>query len=64
MVISLSLVLLFAIVTVVLIRGGTLKAGPAVVAILFGFFLAQTAMQDDINSFLTEITRTISAIGT
>ncbi|MQY15103.1 hypothetical protein SRB5_52810 [Streptomyces sp. RB5] len=64
MVISLSLVLLFAIITVVLIRGGSLKPGPGVVAVLFGFFLAQTTAQDDINHFLTQISDTISSIGT
>ncbi|MFE2379044.1 hypothetical protein [Streptomyces sp. NPDC059398] len=40
MAISLSVVLLLAIVLVVLIRGGSIKAGPAIVAMLFGFFLA------------------------
>jgi Ni/Co efflux regulator RcnB len=45
--ISLSVVLLLAIILVVLIRGGSLKAGPAVVAVLFGFFLASTGMADD-----------------
>ncbi|MEV6110678.1 hypothetical protein AB0M28_39165 [Streptomyces sp. NPDC051940] len=64
MVISLSLVLLFAIVLFVLIRGKSIKPGPAVVAVLFGFFLAQTTARDDINDFLNQITETISAIGT
>ncbi|MFF5502224.1 hypothetical protein ACF1E9_03740 [Streptomyces roseolus] len=62
MAISLSVVLLLAIVLVVLIRGGSLKAGPAVVAVLFGFFLASTGMADDIQRFLNSITQTISAI--
>ncbi|GGR30171.1 hypothetical protein [Streptomyces roseolus] len=62
MTISLSVVLLLAIVLVVLIRGGSLKAGPAVVAVLFGFFLASTGMADDIERFLNSITQTISAI--
>ncbi|MFE5797996.1 hypothetical protein ACFQ8C_36190 [Streptomyces sp. NPDC056503] len=62
MAISLSAVLLLGIVLVVLIRGGSLKAGPAVVAVLFGFFLASTGMADDIERFLNSITQTISAI--
>ncbi|MEU2545576.1 hypothetical protein ACH4MA_18960 [Streptomyces roseolus] len=62
MAISLSVVLLLGIVLVVLIRGGSLKAGPAVVAVLFGFFLASTGMADDIERFLNSITQTISAI--
>ncbi|MER5735163.1 MULTISPECIES: hypothetical protein [Streptomyces] len=62
MAISFSAVLLLGIVLVVLIRGGSLKAGPAVVAVLFGFFLAFTGMADDIQRFLNSISQTISAI--
>jgi hypothetical protein len=60
--ISLSVVLLLAIVLVVLVRGGSLKAGPAVVAVLFGFFLASTGMADDIQRFLNSIAETINSI--
>jgi hypothetical protein len=60
--ISLSVVLLLAIILVVLIRGGSLKAGPAVVAVLFGFFLASTGMADDIQRFLNSIAETINSI--
>ncbi|NML49085.1 hypothetical protein HHL19_01745 [Streptomyces sp. R302] len=62
MAISLSVVLLLGIVLVVLIRGGSLKGGPAVVAVLFGFFLASTGMADDIERFLNSVTQTISAV--
>ena len=62
MVLSLSVVLLLGIVLVVLVRGGSLKAGPAVVAALFGFFLASTGMADDIQRFLDSITQTVSSI--
>ncbi|MDI3423815.1 hypothetical protein [Streptomyces luteolus] len=62
MAISLSVVLLLAIILVVLIRGGSLKAGPAVVAILFGFFLASTGMADDIQRFLDSIAETLNSI--
>lgn len=62
MAISLSVVLLLAIILVVLIRGGNLKAGPAVVAVLFGFFLASTGMADDIQRFLNSIAETINSI--
>nr|WP_206324571.1 MULTISPECIES: hypothetical protein [unclassified Streptomyces] len=57
-----SVVLLLGIVLVVLIRGGSLKGGPAVVAVLFGFFLASTGMADDIERFLNSVTQTISAV--
>ena len=62
MAISLSVVLMLGIVLVVLIRGGTIKPGPAVVAILFGFFLASTGMADDIQRFLNSIADTINEI--
>ncbi|GAA1922617.1 hypothetical protein GCM10009837_54840 [Streptomyces durmitorensis] len=60
--ISLSVVLLLAIILIVLIRGGSIKAGPAVVAVLFGFFLASTGMAPSINRFLNEVAETINSI--
>jgi hypothetical protein len=60
--ISLSVVLLLGIVLVVLIRGGSLKAGPAIVAMLFGFFLASTGMADDIQRFLDSVASMINSI--
>ncbi|MHC0433045.1 hypothetical protein ACX6XY_23155 [Streptomyces sp. O3] len=62
MAISLSVVLLLAIILVVLIRGGSLKAGPAIVAALFGFFLASTDMAPSVNRFLNSIAETINEI--
>jgi hypothetical protein len=55
-------VLLLAIILVVMIRAGNIKAGPAVVAVLFGFFLASTGMADDIQRFLDSIAQTINEI--
>ncbi|MFD5032038.1 hypothetical protein ACFVWX_25910 [Streptomyces sp. NPDC058220] len=62
MAISLSVVVLLAVILVVLIRGGSLKAGPAVVAVLFGFFLASTNMAPSVNRFLNSIADTVSQI--
>ncbi|MFE9449368.1 hypothetical protein [Streptomyces sp. NPDC006739] len=62
MAISLSVVVLLAIILVVLIRGKSIKAGPAIVAVLFGFFLASSGMAPSINRFLTSIADTISRI--
>ncbi|GLX52377.1 hypothetical protein Shyhy01_53270 [Streptomyces hygroscopicus subsp. hygroscopicus] len=53
---------MLAIVLVVLIRGGSIKPGPAIVAILFGFFLASTGMAPSINRFLTSIADSIDSI--
>ncbi|WP_051717178.1 hypothetical protein [Streptomyces megasporus] len=62
MAISLSVVLLLAVIMIVLIRGGSLKAGPALVAILFGFFLASTGMAPAINRFLNSLAESINQI--
>lgn len=62
MAISLSVVVLLAIVLVVLIRGGSIKAGPAIVAVLFGFFLASTGIAPSISRFLDSIAETIKQI--
>ncbi|MER5254113.1 MULTISPECIES: hypothetical protein [unclassified Streptomyces] len=62
MAISLSVVLLLAIILIVLIRGGSIKTGPAIVAVLFGFFLASTGMAPSINRFLNEVAETINSI--
>ncbi|AWI28811.1 hypothetical protein AB0K47_23960 [Streptomyces tirandamycinicus] len=62
MAISLSVVLLLAIILVVMIRGGSLKAGPAIVAALFGFFLASSGMAPSINNFLNSLADSINAI--
>ena len=62
MVISLSAALLLAIVLVVMIRSKSIKVGPAIVAALFGFFLASTNMAPDINRFLNSVADTINQI--
>jgi hypothetical protein len=56
------MVLLFAVILVVMIRGGSIKAGPAIVAVLFGFFLASTGMAPSINRFMDSIADTINQI--
>ncbi|WP_326690386.1 MULTISPECIES: hypothetical protein [unclassified Streptomyces] len=62
MAISLSVVLMLGVILVVMIRGKSIKAGPAVVAVLFGFFLASTGMAPSINRFLNSIADTINQI--
>ncbi|MFF9273909.1 hypothetical protein [Streptomyces griseosporeus] len=62
MAISLSVVLLLAIILVVMIRSGSIKAGPAIVAVLFGFFLASTGMAPSIQRFLDSIAQSINSI--
>jgi hypothetical protein len=60
--ISLSVVLLLAIILVVMIRGGSIKAGPAIVAALFGFFLASTGVAPSIQRFLNSVADTVNNI--
>lgn len=61
--ISLSVVVLLAVVLVVMIKGGSLKPGPAIVAVLFGFFLAASGAAPPINDFLSSVMQTINNIG-
>jgi hypothetical protein len=61
--ISLSVVLLLAVVLVVMIKGGSLKPGPAIVAALFGFFLAASGAAPPINDFLQSVASTINNLG-
>ncbi|GGR89853.1 MULTISPECIES: hypothetical protein [Streptomyces] len=56
------MVLLFAVILVVMIRSGSIKPGPAIVAVLFGFFLASTGMAPSINRFMNSVADTINQI--
>ncbi|MFJ2278876.1 hypothetical protein ACIOEZ_32530 [Streptomyces sp. NPDC087866] len=62
MAISLSAILLLAIVLVILNRSSRLRVGPAIAAILFGFFLASTGMAPAINRFLNAVADTVGQI--
>ncbi|GAA4679328.1 hypothetical protein GCM10023347_37330 [Streptomyces chumphonensis] len=62
MAISLSVVLLLAIILVVMIRAGSIKTGPAIVAALLGFFLASSGMAPTIQNFLDSVARSINSI--
>jgi hypothetical protein len=60
--ISLSVVLLLAVILVVMIKGGSMKPGAAIVAVLFGFFLASTGMAPSINRFMNSLADMINQI--
>ncbi|UGY91422.1 hypothetical protein [Streptomyces gobiensis] len=62
MAISLSVVLMLAVILVVMIRSGSIKPGPAIVAALFGFFLASTGMAPSIRKFLDSVAQSIDKI--
>ncbi|WP_329128331.1 hypothetical protein OG727_21345 [Streptomyces caniferus] len=59
MALTIPLVLLFGVVLALLIRYKALGAGAAVVAILFGFYLASTDARHTINQLTTAIAHTI-----
>ncbi|MDX3750184.1 hypothetical protein [Streptomyces sp. AK08-02] len=62
MALSISFVVLLGIVVVVLIRNKSVKPGPAIVCVLFGFFLASTSMAPSINRFMTGVADMIGQI--
>ncbi|MDB1086718.1 hypothetical protein PJ985_03950 [Streptomyces sp. ACA25] len=62
MIIQFSLVLLLGVVLFVMIRGGSIKWGPAIVAILFGFSLAFTGAADPIQNFLESISDSLGSV--
>ncbi|MFF7091750.1 hypothetical protein ACFY9A_05040 [Streptomyces rubradiris] len=62
MALSISFVLLLGIVVIVLIRSKAVKPGPAIVCVLFGFFLASTSMAPSITQFMTSVADMIEQI--
>ncbi|WP_326799392.1 hypothetical protein OG946_31790 [Streptomyces sp. NBC_01808] len=64
MAISLSVVLMMGIILIVLIRSGSVKAGPAITAVLSGFLPASTGSGPELQDFLDEMAESISAPGT
>lgn len=62
MALSISFVVLLGVVVVVLIRGKSVKSGPAIVCVLFGFFLASTSLAPSINRFMTGVADMIGQI--
>lgn len=61
--ITFSLALLFGVILFFMIRGGAMKWGPAVVAILFGFSLASTGASEPIQDFLDSVTGSVEEVG-
>ncbi|MFG2463346.1 hypothetical protein ACGFWE_40725 [Streptomyces sp. NPDC048523] len=62
MAISISAVVLLGIVTFVLIRGGSVRPGPALACAGFGFFLASTSAAPFITDATSTVTGWISTI--
>ncbi|MFB7649321.1 hypothetical protein ACFC0S_16315 [Streptomyces sp. NPDC056084] len=62
MALSVSIIVLLAIILVALMRSGSLKTGPAIAAVLFGFSLASTGMAPTIHQALKSGATAIAAI--
>ncbi|MGI5349038.1 hypothetical protein ACQEU8_12710 [Streptomyces sp. CA-250714] len=55
MALSISAVVLLAIIVVLLVRKSGLKAGHAVICVLLGFYLASSSMAPTINDLTTNV---------
>ncbi|MFG2676904.1 hypothetical protein [Streptomyces sp. NPDC048445] len=62
MAVSISAVVLLAIVVLVLVRGGSLRLLPALACVGFGFFLASTGAAALITDAIGTVTGLISSI--
>ncbi|MFD5673021.1 hypothetical protein [Streptomyces sp. NPDC127040] len=62
MAISISAVVLLAVLVVLFVKKSGLKAGHAVVCILLGFYLASSSMAPAISDAVTNVARLISGI--
>ncbi|MBR7839754.1 DUF2304 domain-containing protein [Actinospica durhamensis] len=62
MTLSLPVVLLFGVVMFLLIRKGGMKLSHALVAAIFGFYLASTTLATQINSLDTTIANLIDSV--
>lgn len=60
MAITLSLVVILGLLLALLLRYKSLGVGAAVVAVLFGFYLANTGARHTINDLMTALTHAIS----
>ncbi|MFF0042581.1 hypothetical protein ACFYRG_41325 [Streptomyces mirabilis] len=55
MAVTISLALLFGLLLIVLIRSGSLKAGGAFLAVMFGFYLASTGASHTVNALMSAV---------
>ncbi|MFF3242318.1 hypothetical protein ACFYWY_00970 [Streptomyces sp. NPDC002870] len=62
MAVSISAVVLLAVIVFLLIRKGGLKAGHAIVCVLLGFYLASSSIAPTISEATTSLARMIGGI--
>lgn len=62
MILSLPVVLLFGVLMFLLVRKGGLKLSHALIAMVFGFYLASTTIAPQINSLDSTIANLIDSV--
>lgn len=62
MAVSISAVVLLAVITFLLIKKGGLNTGHAIVCILFGFYLASSSVAPTISQAVASIAQMISGV--
>ncbi|MFB7995036.1 hypothetical protein ACFC4G_19760 [Streptomyces sp. NPDC056002] len=62
MALSISAVVLFAIIVFILIRKSGLKAGHAIICVLLGFYLASSSIAPTISEITTNVAGMIGGI--
>lgn len=62
MAVSISAVVLLAVLVILFVKKGGLKAGHAVVCVLLGFYLASSSMAPAISEVTTNVASLISGI--
>ncbi|THA41002.1 hypothetical protein [Streptomyces sp. A1547] len=62
MAVSISAVVLLAVLVILFVKKGGLKAGHAVVCVLLGFYLARSSMAPAISEVATNVASLISGI--
>ncbi|MFF3975075.1 hypothetical protein ACFYZ6_35210 [Streptomyces rubiginosohelvolus] len=60
--ITISAVVLLLVVVAILLRTGSLRFGPALAAVLLGFFLASTGIAPTVNNALSSLATAIAQI--
>ncbi|MEN8651119.1 hypothetical protein ABCR94_10860 [Streptomyces sp. 21So2-11] len=62
MALSISVVVLLAIIVILMVRKSGLKGGHAVICVLLGFYLASSSIAPTINEFTTNVAGMIGGI--
>ncbi|WP_371527164.1 hypothetical protein OG302_14430 [Streptomyces sp. NBC_01283] len=63
MALTISLVLLFGVLLLLLLRFKALGIGAAVIAVLFGFYLADTGARTTINTLVSAVANVVQDSG-